>query len=180
VIFKKRFPGLNLFFRWCFSIIIRKILGYGIWCRWIDNIRHGLNNDLGFSPEDRNENIRRISEVAALFKDAGIITLAAFISPYQEIRDFARSCAGDKFFSEVYVKADVATCAERDPKGLYEQAFKGEIDNFTGVSAPYEEPEDPELVVDTRKETVEESVNKVMKIIDDSDYLINEVAATGK
>ncbi|MFW6006807.1 MAG: adenylyl-sulfate kinase [Bacillota bacterium] len=143
-----------------------------------DNIRQGLNNDLGFSPEDRNENIRRIAEVAALFKDAGIITLAAFISPYQKVRDFARSCAGSEYFKEVYVQADVETCARRDPKGLYEKAKKGEIENFTGVSAPYEEPENPDLVVDTRKQTVEESVNEVLKIIDD--FGRREVAAAGK
>ncbi len=140
-----------------------------------DNVRHGLNNDLGFSPEDRNENIRRISEVAALFKNAGVITLAAFISPYRQVRDEARNKIGDKYFHEVYVKADVETCAERDPKGLYDKAFKGEIDNFTGVSAPYEEPDNPELVIDTRKLNIKESVNKVLNIID-IDYYGRKVA----
>lgn len=130
-----------------------------------DNVRHGLNNDLGFSPEDRNENIRRIAEVAALFKDAGIITLSSFISPYQEARDFARERAGDKYFKEVYIKADVETCAKRDPKGLYEKAMNGEIENFTGVSAPYEEPENPDLVLDTRELSVEESVEEVLEMI---------------
>ena len=130
-----------------------------------DNVRHGLNSDLGFSPEDRNENIRRISEVAALFKDAGIITLSSFISPYQEARDFARERAGKDYFKEIYVKADVETCAKRDPKGLYEQAMNGEIDNFTGVSAPYEEPENPDLVLDTRKLSVEECVEEVLELI---------------
>jgi adenylylsulfate kinase len=122
-----------------------------------DNIRHGLNSDLGFSAEDRDENIRRIAEVAALFRDAGLIVLASFISPYQEMRDFARKRAqGD--FLEVHVKADVETCAKRDPKGLYDKAKRGEIENFTGVSAPYEEPQDPELVIDTAQLSVEESV----------------------
>ena len=129
-----------------------------------DNIRHGLNSDLGFSAEDRDENIRRIAEVAALFRDAGMIVLASFISPYQKMRDFARERAeGD--FIEVYVKADVETCASRDPKGLYEKAKKGEIENFTGVSAPYEEPEDPEVVIDTAELSVEESVKKVLNTI---------------
>ncbi|GAB6099395.1 adenylyl-sulfate kinase [Halanaerocella petrolearia] len=131
-----------------------------------DNIRHGLNSDLGFTPEDRNENIRRIAETAALFQDAGLITLASFISPYQDSRDFAREKAGADNFIEVYVKADVETCAQRDPKGLYEQAKKGEIDNFTGISAPYEEPVNPEVVVDTRDLSLEESVDKVLSAID--------------
>lgn len=130
-----------------------------------DNVRHGLNSDLGFSPEDRNENIRRIAEVAALFKDAGVITLSSFISPYQEARDFARERAGEDYFKEIYVKADVETCAKRDPKGLYEQAMNGKIDNFTGVSAPYEEPENPDLVLDTKNLTVEECVEKVLELI---------------
>lgn len=134
-----------------------------------DNVRHGLNSDLGFSPEDRKENIRRIAEVAALFKEAAVITLASFISPYQESRDFARQRAGDDNFIEVYVKADVETCAQRDPKGLYEKAKQGEIENFTGVSAPYEEPEDPELVIDTVELSLEESVEKVVEEI--TDYL---------
>ncbi|MGM0502371.1 MAG: adenylyl-sulfate kinase, partial [Bacillota bacterium] len=122
-----------------------------------DNIRHGLNSDLGFSAEDRDENIRRIAEIAALFRDAGLIVLASFISPYQEMRDFARKRAkGD--FVEVYVKADVETCANRDPKGLYKKAKSGEIDNFTGVSAPYEIPENPELIVDTAELSIKESV----------------------
>lgn len=133
-----------------------------------DNMRHGLNSDLGFTAEDRDENIRRIAEVAALFKDAGLIVLAAFISPYEKMREFAKEKTGDNSFIEVYVKADVQTCAKRDPKGLYEKAIKGEIDNFTGISAPYEAPKNPDLVVDTTKLSVEEAVNKVMeKILND-------------
>lgn len=142
-----------------------------------DNIRHGLNSDLGFSPEDRNENIRRIAEVAALFKDAGLITLVSFISPYRKTREFARERAGDGYFKEVYVKADVETCAKRDPKGLYEKAMKGEIENFTGISAPYEEPENPELILDTTKLSVEECVIKVLGIIED-DSALDEVAVS--
>lgn len=130
-----------------------------------DNVRHGLNSDLGFSVEDRNENIRRIAEVATLFKDAGIITLVAFISPYQKARDFARARAGKDSFLEVFVKAEVETCIKRDPKGLYEKAKKGEIKNFTGISAPYEEPKNADLILDTAQLTVNDSVNKVLKLI---------------
>ncbi len=115
-----------------------------------DNVRFGLNSDLGFSPEDRTENIRRIGEVANLMAQAGLICITAFISPYREDRERARKAAGDRFI-EVYVKADVATCEERDPKGLYKKARAGEIPEFTGVSAPYEAPDAPELVVDTRE-----------------------------
>jgi adenylylsulfate kinase len=130
-----------------------------------DNLRFGLNQDLGFTAEDREENIRRIGEVAALFADAGLITLASFISPYKAGREAACQAAGEDNFKEIYVKADVETCAERDPKGLYVKAKKGEIENFTGISAPYEEPENPELVVDTEKLSLEESVAKVMELI---------------
>lgn len=130
-----------------------------------DNIRHGLNSDLGFSAEDRKENIRRIAEVAALFRDAGIITLASFISPYRESRSFVRDCVGEEFFRLIYVKADVDTCAERDPKGLYKRALSGEIKNFTGVSAPYEEPEDADLVLDTTVNTLEECTIAVLNLL---------------
>ncbi len=113
-----------------------------------DNVRFGLNSDLGFSPEDRTENIRRIGEVANLMANAGLICITAFISPYREDRDRARQAAKE-LFCEVYVKADVAVCEERDPKGLYKKARAGEIPEFTGISAPYEAPEEPDLVVDT-------------------------------
>jgi adenylylsulfate kinase len=126
-----------------------------------DNIRHGLNKDLGFSPEDREENIRRIGEVAHLFVEAGVIALTAFISPYRADRDKAREIAGDAFI-EVYVYADLAICEERDPKGLYKKARAGEIPEFTGISAPYEEPESAEIVVDTGVESLEESAKKVI------------------
>ncbi|MFW5790248.1 MAG: adenylyl-sulfate kinase [Bacillota bacterium] len=134
-----------------------------------DNIRTGLNSDLGFSAEDRTENIRRIAEVARLFKDAGIITLASFISPYEKDRQEARKIIGSEYFTEVYVKAKLDTCIDRDPKGLYKKAKKGEIDNFTGISAPYEEPENPDMIIDTDMLSLEESVNKLIKIIKDND-----------
>ncbi len=123
-----------------------------------DNIRHGLNKDLGFSPQDREENIRRIGEVAKLFADAGLIVLTAFISPYRSDREKARKL-NPKNFIEVYVKCDIDTCEQRDPKGLYKKAKAGEIPEFTGISAPYEEPENPEIVIDTGQSTVEQSVN---------------------
>lgn len=130
-----------------------------------DNLRFGLNKDLSFTAEDRKENIRRIGELAALFADAGLITLASFISPYKAGRKAAREAVGEENFKEIYVKASVEACAERDPKGLYAKAQKGEIENFTGVSAPYEEPENPELVVDTEKLSLEESVELVLDLI---------------
>ncbi|RCW52268.1 adenylyl-sulfate kinase [Halanaerobium sp. ST460_2HS_T2] len=130
-----------------------------------DNLRFGLNKDLGFTAEDRQENIRRIGEVAALFADAGLITLASFISPYKAGREAARQAAGTENFKEIYVKASVEACAERDPKGLYEKAKKGEIENFTGISAPYEVPENPDLIVDTEKLSLKESVELVLSLI---------------
>lgn len=130
-----------------------------------DNLRHGLNRDLGFLPDDRRENIRRVAEVAALFSDAGIITLVSFISPYRDMRAFARERIGSDRFLEIYVKAEVDICRSRDPKGLYQKADAGEISDFTGVDAPYEEPEDPELIVDTEKQSVEESVKQILELL---------------
>ncbi|GMU93271.1 MAG: hypothetical protein AMXMBFR4_23290 [Candidatus Hydrogenedentota bacterium] len=127
-----------------------------------DNIRHGLNKDLGFSPEDREENIRRIGEVANLFTQAGVIAMTAFISPYRADRDKARAIAGDGNFVEVYVKCDLDVCEQRDPKGLYKKARAGQIPEFTGISAPYEEPLNAELTVDTTREPLEDSVQKVL------------------
>jgi adenylylsulfate kinase len=135
-------------------------------CRTIvldgDNIRHGLNKDLGFSPEDREENIRRIGEVAALFTQAGVIAMTAFISPYRADRDKARAVAGEGCFVEVYLKCDLAVCEERDPKGLYKKARTGEIPEFTGISAPYEEPLKPELVIDTAVDDLAKSTECVL------------------
>lgn len=130
-----------------------------------DNVRFGLNADLGFSPEDRTENIRRIGEVANLMAQAGLICITAFISPYREDRERARKASGDAFY-EVYVKADVAMCEERDPKGLYKKARAGEIPEFTGISAPYEAPESPELEVDTA-ETFNECLAKLTAFVVD-------------
>lgn len=130
-----------------------------------DNIRHGLNKNLGFSPEDREENIRRIGEVAKLFNDAGVIALTAFISPYRGDRDKARAIAAEGSFMEIYVACDLSVCEERDPKGLYKKARAGEIKEFTGISAPYEEPTAAELIVDTGKETLEESTAKVLAML---------------
>jgi adenylylsulfate kinase len=127
-----------------------------------DNIRHGLNKDLGFSPEDREENIRRIGEVAHLFTQAGVIAMTAFISPYRADRDKARAIAGDGNFIEVYVKCDLDVCEQRDPKGLYKKARAGQIPEFTGISAPYEEPLNAELVIDTTQESLEDSAQKVL------------------
>jgi len=126
-----------------------------------DNIRHGLNGDLGFSPEDRDENIRRIGEVAHLFADAGFIAITSFISPYRKDRDRARKLNSEGEFIEVYVKASLEICEKRDPKKLYQKARQGIIKEFTGISAPYEEPIKPEIVLDTEKLSVKESVEKI-------------------
>jgi adenylylsulfate kinase len=136
-----------------------------------DNIRHGLNKDLGFSPEDRTENIRRIGEVARLFTDAGIINTTAFISPYREDRDRARSIQGEGDFVEVYVKASVEACEQRDTKGLYAKARAGQIKEFTGISAPYEEPARPEVTVDTEGQSVEESLAVILAYLEEKGYL---------
>lgn len=122
-----------------------------------DNIRHGLNANLGFSPEDRSENIRRIGEVAKLFTDCGVLVFTSFISPYRADRESARALFAPGDFFEVHVKASVETCEGRDPKGLYQKARAGEIPEFTGISAPYEAPENPELILDTNTQSVEQS-----------------------
>lgn len=130
-----------------------------------DNVRYGLNSDLGFSPEDRTENIRRVGEVAALQAMAGTITLSAFISPYQADRERARAAA-PQMFHEIYVKADLATCENRDPKGLYKKARKGEIKEFTGIDSPYEPPTNPDLVVDTQGNNIETCVKQIVDYIE--------------
>lgn len=130
-----------------------------------DNVRHGLNQDLGFSPEDRAENVRRIGEVAALMADAGIIVISAFISPYQEDRNRARAAAPSKF-NEIYVSADLKTCEDRDPKGLYKKARAGEIPEFTGIDSPYEAPSNPEMVVDTQNNDVDTCVQQILKYVE--------------
>lgn len=130
-----------------------------------DNVRHGLNSNLGFSPEDRKENIRRIGEVAKLMADAGIVVFTAFISPYREDRDTVRKLFEGDHFYEVFVKCSLEECEKRDPKGLYKKARAGIIKNYTGISSPYEEPLAPELVVDTEHLTIEESVNQVIDFL---------------
>ena len=127
-----------------------------------DNVRHGLNKNLGFSPEDREENIRRVGEVAKLFVDAGTIVMTAFISPYRADRDQARELIENNRFVEVFVECPLDVCEERDPKGLYKKARTGEIKEFTGISAPYEEPEKPEVVVNTSELNVIESALQVI------------------
>lgn len=132
-----------------------------------DNIRFGLNKNLGFSPEDRAENIRRIGEVAKLFADAGIITLTAFISPYRADRDTARGLLKEGEFIEVFVKCPVLECEKRDTKGLYKKARAGEIKEFTGISAPYEEPVSPEIVLDTALLALDEAADLVIRYLAD-------------
>lgn len=136
-----------------------------------DNIRHGLNKDLGFTPADRTENIRRIGEVAKLFVDAGVITLAAFVSPYRADRDMVRSLFAPGEFFEVYVRCSLAECERRDQKGLYTKAKAGVIAEFTGISAPYEEPIKPEITVDTEKRSVEDSVQYIVNELGIQEYL---------
>ena len=129
-----------------------------------DNVRMGLNKDLGFSPEDRKENIRRISEVAKLFADSGKVVMTAFISPYSDDRNQARKLIGDDF-TEIFVNTSLEDCIERDPKGLYAKARRGEIEDFTGISAPYEEPNEAELVIDTGEESIDQSVARLIDYV---------------
>ena len=138
--------------------------GYHVYVLDGDNVRSGLNKDLGFSAQDRSENIRRVGEVATLFAQAGVIVITSLISPYRDDRRRARA-AGGEYFNTVYIKADVKTCEARDPKGLYKKAKAGEIAEFTGISAPYEEPESPDIVIDTATLSVEESVAKLMEYV---------------
>ncbi|MEY4210531.1 MAG: adenylyl-sulfate kinase, partial [Pseudomonadota bacterium] len=129
-----------------------------------DNIRHGLNSGLGFSQQDRHENIRRISEVAKLMNDAGLIVITAFISPLREDRQMARAIIGEAYFKEVYVSTAIDVCESRDPKGLYAKARAGEVKEFTGISAPYEPPLNPDLVIDTSQLTMADHLDKLMNL----------------
>ena len=136
-------------------------------CRVLDgdNIRSGINNNLGFSPEDRVENIRRIAEIGKLFVDTGIITIAAFISPSESLRNMAAGIIGRNDFVEVYVSTPIEECERRDVKGLYAKARRGEIKEFTGVSAPFEAPKNPDLSLDTSTLSLEESVGRLLSLI---------------
>jgi adenylylsulfate kinase len=130
-----------------------------------DNVRHGLNRDLGFSPEDRKENIRRVSEVARLMNDAGLIVITAFISPYRDDRAAARHIIGDARFVEVYLNTPLSVCEQRDPKGFYRRAREGGFTQFTGVDAPYEEPLGADLTIDTSIKPLQECVSAVMELV---------------
>lgn len=145
----------------------RELQQRGLLCRILDgdNIRSGINNNLGFSAEDRVENIRRIAEVGKLFVDTGIITLAAFISPNNEIREMAARIIGKDDFLEIYVSTPLEECERRDVKGLYAKARRGEIKNFTGISAPFEAPVHPALSLDTSKLSLKESVDQLLDLI---------------
>jgi len=136
-----------------------------------DNIRHGLNSDLGFSQEDRVENIRRIGEVARLFADAGGLVLSAFISPYRKDRDRVRALMGQGEFIEVFVDTPLEICESRDPKGLYKKARAGEISNFTGLDAPYEAPEAPEVHLETVNLSVDEAASRVITYLEQQNIL---------
>jgi len=131
-----------------------------------DNVRKGLNNNLSFSPEDRTENIRRIAEVANLMVDAGLVVLAAFVSPYEKDRDGIKSILGGNNYIEIFVNTPIEECERRDVKGLYAKARAGEILNFTGVNAPYEAPKQPDVEIDTTKQTVDEAVAVIIKYIE--------------
>lgn len=146
----------------------RELQQRGLLCRILDgdNIRSGINNNLGFSAEDRVENIRRIAEVGKLFVDTGIITLAAFISPNNEIREMAAGIIGKEDFLEIYVSTPLEECERRDVKGLYAKARRGEIKEFTGISAPFERPEHPALTLDTSRLSLEESVKQLLDLIE--------------
>lgn len=145
----------------------RELQKRGLMCRILDgdNIRSGINNNLGFSEEDRVENIRRIAEIGKLFVDTGIITIAAFISPNNDIREMAANIIGKENFLEIFVSTPIEECERRDVKGLYAKARRGEIKNFTGISAPFEAPANPALSIDTSKLSVEESVNRLLELI---------------
>lgn len=145
----------------------RELQKRGLLCRILDgdNIRSGINNNLGFSEGDRVENIRRIAEIGKLFVDTGIITIAAFISPNNDIREMAANIIGKENFLEIFVSTPIEECERRDVKGLYAKARRGEIKNFTGISAPFEAPANPALSIDTSKLSVEESVNKLLELI---------------
>ena len=136
-----------------------------------DNVRHGLNGDLGFSDEDRKENIRRIGEVSKLFIDAGVMVLTSFISPFRQDRDSVRNIVHNDEFIEIHVKCPLNVCEQRDVKGLYQKARDGEIKHFTGIDSPYEEPDKAEIVIDTSELSIDESVNKIINYLVRNNYM---------
>jgi adenylylsulfate kinase len=140
-----------------------------------DNMRHGLNGDLGFSEADRKENVRRFGEVARLFTDAGVIVICALISPYRADRDRVRELIGEGDFIEVYLRASLQTCEQRDPKGLYRKARAGQIPDFTGISAPYEEPLQPELLVDTERNDPEQCMKVLIEFLERTGHISNSL-----
>ncbi|MDD6607771.1 MAG: adenylyl-sulfate kinase [Paraprevotella sp.] len=145
----------------------RELHAQGILCRILDgdNVRAGINNNLGFSAEDRIENIRRIAEIGKLFVQTGVVTLACFVSPTNDIRQMARKIVGEEDFLEVYISTPIEECERRDVKGLYARARKGEVKNFTGISAPFEAPVSPDIAIDTSKIPLEESVRTLTELI---------------
>ena len=145
----------------------RELHAQGILCRILDgdNVRTGINNNLGFSAEDRIENIRRIAEIGKLFVQTGVVTLACFVSPTNDIRQMAREIVGKEDFLEVYISTPIEECERRDVKGLYARARKGEVKNFTGISAPFEAPVSPDIAIDTSKIPLEESVKTLTELI---------------
>ena len=171
------FTGLSGSGKSTLSVAVEHYLfeqGYSAYRLDGDNIRHGLNSNLGFSPEDRKENIRRIGEVAKLFVDAGTIVLTAFISPYKADRAAVAALMDEAEFVEVYVECSVEECERRDVKGLYAKARSGEIKEFTGISAPYEEPEQPAITVNTEQMSLTEAVEHVVMQLRDQGYLRDE------
>lgn len=145
----------------------RELHRRGILCRILDgdNIRSGINSNLGFSAEDRRENIRRIAEIGKLFVDTGIVTIACFVSPTEELRQMAREIIGKKDFREVYIATPLGECERRDVKGLYARARRGEVKDFTGISAPFEAPENPDLSLDTSQMTLKDEVDAVVDLV---------------
>lgn len=146
-------------------------MGYHTYLLDGDNIRYGLNKDLGFSDKDRSENIRRISEVAKLFVDAGIIAITAFISPFMKDRQQAKEIIGNDNFIEVFIDTPFEECAKRDPKGLYEKALNGKIKNFTGLDSPYEKPLNPDIYVNTLEYNIEESAKKIVEFLKNKGFI---------
>lgn len=155
--------------------------GYSTFMLDGDNVRHGLNRDLGFEPEDRDENIRRVGEVARLFAEAGTIVTTAFISPYVRERQSVRErMQRPDDFVEIFVKCPLGICIERDPKGLYERARSGEIDNFTGIDAPYQAPQDPEITVETAEQSPEECVERILDYLREHGYISARTGRAGQ